>query len=812
MVVISRFLTLLAALSAAAFAQSTLQGLVKDPQGKAITSADVRVFRQDTSASERTTTNGEGRFKFERLPAGTFLLQIEKGGFRTATSTIDLKANHSATNDAVLQVLGVNESVIVTAAGVPQTLDEISKAVSVVSAEELQSRDEYSLSDTLRTVPGLLITNGGGPGQNTNMRIRGLRTDAAAVLVDGLRFRDASTTQGDSSSFFSTLNIVSPDHIEILRGSGSSLYGSNAVAGVVNVVTQQGGGPLHEDFQIEGGGLGLFRTRGTISGGALNDRFKFSAGLMHLNVTRGVDGNDANRSTGGQAFARYDITPKLNLSGRFWGSDDFVMLNISPTTTGIPAANYPTTGIIPSIPLSPANVAVLNAGGTPDYTGVTYIPGRDDPDNRRSSRFYTGAFILQNALTPRFSWQASHQRVHTSRIFENGPAGTGFQPAAPNLSNYIGDIDTVDIHGTARLALWISLIGGYEFERESYFDHQLNNLPSPLTLSERTNISQNSSAGYFATQMSFLQHRLQVSLSGRLQAYQLGRPSFDYVGLASPYSQITLPSPKTAITGDASVAYLLPHTNTKLRGHFGNAYRAPALYERFGAGFSNSPVTGLTVFTPYGDPRLSPDRYNSADGGFDQYFWKDRMRLSATYFYTRVVSITAFDSSGVIQVATDPYLRSSGYINGSGGISRGAEFAVEVRPMKTLTVSGSYTYVNENTDRAISVPGLFKILQVPAHTGSAFASKSWGRRLDTTFYMSRYSSYYTAFFVVNRSRAFEFPGFTKASVVASYKVWQGEHGALRFYVKGDNVFNERYYQTGWLAPQGTAIVGLGYSH
>ena len=812
MIIRSLMILTLTAGSAWCQAGSTLQGSVKDSQGKTVSNADVRLFGQNTTAVVHTTTNDEGRFTMERLSVGKVLLQIEKEGFGTATSTLELKPNDSTTSDFVLQVQGVNESVVVTAAGVPQKLDEISKSISIVSSEEIQNRNEYAISDTLRTVPGLLITNGGGPGQNTSMRIRGLRTDAAAVLVDGLRFRDASTTQGDSSSFLSTLNIVNPDHIEVLRGSGSSLYGTNAVGGVVNIVSQEGGGPLHEDLQIEGGSLGLFRGRGTVSGGALHDRLKFSAGFLHLNIVSGVDGNDANRSTGGQGYLRYDFTPKINVSGRFWGSDDFVQLNISPTTTGIPATNFPATGIIPSIPLSPANVAILNAGGRPDYTGVTYVPGRDDTDNRRDSRFYTAAFVFRQALTARASWQASYQRVHTGRVFENGPGGTGSQPVTSNYSNYIGDIDTADVHGTVMVAPWISVTGGYEFEREGYFDTQLNNLPHPRSISERTSISQTSNAGYFAVQMNFFQHRLQVSLSGRLQAYQLARPSFDYSGVPNPYSLIVIPSPKTAMTGDASVAYLLNRTGTKLRGHFGNAYRAPALYERFGAGFSNSPVTGLTVFTPYGDPRLSPDRYNSLDGGVDQYFWTNRVRLSATYFYTRVVSITAFDSSGVVQVGTDPYGRSSGYINGSGGISRGAELSVEARPIKTLSLSGSYTYVNENTDRDLSVAGFFKILQVPAHTASLVATKYWGRRLDTTFYLSRYGGYYTSFFAGTRSRAFQFPGFTKASLVASYKVWEGERSAVRLYVKGDNVFNQRYYQNGWLAAQGTFLIGLGYSH
>lgn len=809
----NRLLALSVALMSAIAAQPgpTLSGQVKDPQGKPVPRADVRLFRQDTTDFARTATNGEGWFSFDRQAAGPVLLQIDKEGFRGSASNIAIKSNTPSVANITLEVAGVSDSVVVTASGTPQKLEEIAKAVSVISAEEMQNRDEYALSDLLRTVPGVVINNAGGPGQLSILRVRGLRTDAAAVLVDGLRFRDSTALQGDSSSFLSALNIIAPDHIEILRGSGSSLYGTNAVGGVVNVVTQEGGGPLHGDLLVEGGSLGMFRTRASASAGALHDRLKLSGGLLHLNITRGVDGNDAYRSTGGQAFLRYDIAPSINISARLWGSDDFVMNNASPSTSGIPSAAFPANGIIPAIPLSPANVAILNSGGRPDYSGATYVPGRDDPDSRRASRFFTGAFTLRQSWTARASWGASYQRVHTNRTYSNGPGGPGFQPAASNYSNYAGDIDTASLHAAMLVTPWMSLTGGYEFEREAYAETQRNNLPAPRTLAEKSNIHERSNAGYFAAQLNFLQRRLQVSLSGRMQAYNLLTPSFDYSGTANPYARVELLSPKTALTGDLAVAYMISRTETKLRAHFGNAYRAPSLYERFGAGFSNNPVSGLTTFTPYGDPRLASDRYNSLDGGIDQYLLRNRVRLSATYFYTRIVSLSAFDFSGAIQVATDPFGRSSGYINGAGGISRGAELSAETRPLKSLSVSASYTYVNARSDRDLSVSGFWGALQVPAHTASAVATKSWGHRLDTTFTISHYSSYLSPFFAGVRSRAFEFPGFTRASLVGSYRVWQGERGTVRGYAKVDNLFNERYYQNGWLAARGTVVIGMGYS-
>lgn len=804
------FVLFFAGLTALAQPAAQLQGQLTDEQGKGAGRARIRVFRQGGAAAATAVSNDAGRFEIERLIPGPAVVQIDKDGFRSLTRPIELAPGRN-TLDAVLEVAGVAQSISVTATGAAQTFDEIGKAITTVSGEEIQARNEFSIAEALRTTPGIVISNTGGPGQLTTIRTRGLRPDATAVLVDGLRFRDSTTIQGDASSFVSTLNFTGAERLEIVRGSGSSVYGTNAAGGVVNVITQEGGPPLHGGLLFEGGTLGLFRGRGAIGGGALGNRLRYTGSAQHINVTRGVDGNDANRSTSLQGFARYDFTPSLSLSGRFWGSDDFVQLNISPTTAGIPAANFPASGVIPAVMLSPENVRILNAGGAPDFRGVTLIPGRDDPDSRRASRFATTALILRHTLTPRLNWQASYQRVHTARTFHNGPAGTGFQPAAENYSNYVGDIDTVDARLNAIAASWLTLTAGYEFERENYFDFQNNNLPAPRTVISQTAVKQDANAAFVAAQFALLERRLQISLSGRGQFFRMFRPQFVLTGTANNYDRVPLESPPRALTGDAAIAYLIPGTSTKLRAHAGNAYRAPALYERFGGGFSASPVTGEVLFTPYGDPRLAPDRYNSVDAGVDQYLFQDRLRLSATWYYQRAVSLTAFDSSGGIRPDTDPFGRSLGYINGSGGTSRGFELGVEARPSRKLTLTGSYTYTNANLDRDITVRDFWRVLQAPRHVASFVVMQQWTRRLDTSFEFFRSSGYYSGFFAVNRARAFEFPGFTKADLVGGYRVWANDSQSARVYAMVENVFNQRFYQNGWLAPQAAFRGGLQYA-
>ncbi len=788
--------------------KSGVIGYVKDAQGALVSGTQLRLFRQDTGSSLTAVSDSTGRYRFENVAPGEFVLEAQKDGFRSATINVQLGRDVQQALDIKLQVAGVNQTVVVTAADEAQTLDEVSKSVSNISHEEIINRNDYSISNLLTTVPGVLIRNEGGPGQYTTMSIRGLPASAGAILVDGLRFRDAATTQADATSFFGGLNFVDADHIEVMRGSGSSLYGTNAVGGVVNIVSNQGGGDLHGQLQVEGGNLGLFRGRGSLAGGAFGDKLQYSLGFLHLNVTSGVDGQDANRSTGLQGFARYDFSSKFSLTGRFWGSDDFAMLNNSPTSSGIPYANIPSTVIVPAMPLSPAGVRTLLAGGTPNFGNATYIPDVNDPDDRFSSRFENMALIFRGIVSSTFNWQGYYQLVNTGRTYENDPGGIGYQPEGHDYGTYMGTINTAGVRGMAQITPWLSITGGYEFEHESYFDHQDNNLPEPELVTERTHANQSSNAEFFAAQFGLLNRRLQISLSARAQQFELSSPDFDYSGTTNPYTNISLSVPH-ALTGDASIAYLLPKSNTKLRSHFGNSYRTPALYERFGAGFYNNPADGSVIFTPYGDPRLSPDRYNSLDAGIDQYLFGNRVRVSATAFYIRIAQLIGFNSNGAINPDTDPFGRSSGYINGAGGISRGAEVSVEARPTPTLTFSAAYTYTNADTDQDVSVPGFYRVFDTPKNMVTLVATKDWTKRFLTTLTLFHYSSYFDP--SVGYLQAYEFPGYTKTNLTASYQVWESEKKSVRLYGKVDNLFNRTYYVAGFLAPRATFVAGIGYA-
>lgn len=314
------------------FAQTnnSLSGRVTDPNNSNLAGANVIVVERDNRTRVGTVTDETGNYKFERLAAGEYVLEIEADGFAQVAQVVRIAANANQTVNVELNLAKVAAEVVVTASGTAQSVDEVSKAVTVIGADEIEARDEITIAESLRRTPGVRVRENNGPGSLTTITTRGLRNEDTAILIDGLRFRDAGTTQGDASSFISDLLVVNTDRLEVLRGSGSSLYGSNAIGGVINVLTDQGGGKTRGEVQLEAGGLGLFRGRTRISGGAFADRFRYSAGLAHLNVSRGVDGNNAARNTSGQGFAAFDFTPSISITGRIFTGDAFSQLNSSP--------------------------------------------------------------------------------------------------------------------------------------------------------------------------------------------------------------------------------------------------------------------------------------------------------------------------------------------------------------------------------------------------------------------------------------------------------------------------------------------------
>jgi vitamin B12 transporter len=166
----------------------------------------------------------------------------------------------------------LTEQVVVTATGVATPAGEVASSISVVTREELERRQERSIADALRLVPGLDVRTSGPPGSVSSVFLRGADSDHTLLLVDGVEMNDPS-----SPNRLPFLDHLTPDlveRIEVLRGPQSTLYGSDAIGGVVQVFTEHGEGPPSGGLWTEGGSYATLR--GGLRSSGAGERFDYA--------------------------------------------------------------------------------------------------------------------------------------------------------------------------------------------------------------------------------------------------------------------------------------------------------------------------------------------------------------------------------------------------------------------------------------------------------------------------------------------------------------------------------------------------------
>lgn len=795
----TKFLRLVAPIAflAAPLAADSLTGKVMDPQGAAVPQADVSLFDRNSGNLRKTTSSESGDFNFADIPAGRYLLSAQSNG-SAMTASEEVEVSGSATKELKLDVAAATVRVLVSATSTPVFEQEVTRSIDVVDAKEINQRVEYLVAEALRTVPGVQIqTQVGGVVQ---VRSRGMGNQYTGVLIDGLRFRDTTAITGDASGFMSDLNVTDLSSMEFMRGSGSSLYGTNAIAGSLSLNSNDGGGKMHGAFRVEGGGLGFYRSTLNVAGGVKDNKFVYSGGASHVNVTSGVRGNTPNRNNSGQLFGKYNFTPKLSLSGRVWGADVWQRSVTSPAFPSSLTANFPPgTAPVEAIPLADDQLKLYDQKLPFSPGNATFIPGVANPDGNRKSSFAAAAFILRHQLSANTSWRASYQLVDTRRAFYDGPRGTGsFEPTTNVVSNFNGRTDQLQLRFDTELGGFNRITAGYEFENED----SVNGAQRNQIGGARVDLAgqQRSHSLYGQDQIHLFDNRLQIVLGGRIQKFDLKQPAF--TGNPGPYAGVKVESPEAAITGDISVAYFFTSTNTKLRGHLGNGYRAPSLYERFGSGYFSG------FFSFYGDPRLKSEKSKSYEAGIDQYLFRNKVRASATWFYTDLSELIAFANS----FTGDPFGRTfGGYYNAfGGGISRGAELSAQFTPTRKTSVTTSYTYVNADQRSPSYAPANFyKVFNVAPHIFSITATQWITNRLNATVDYYFLGSQYQAPFGANR--LMQFGGPKKADLVVNYNLPLNDVRSMDFYFKIENFGNVRYTDGGFLAPQAWGIGGIKFN-
>jgi vitamin B12 transporter len=205
------------------------------------------------------------------------------------------------------------DSVIVTATRTAEPADAALASVSVITRADIDRLQPHSVAELLAGLPGVSIANSGGLGKTTSVFLRGTESDQLLVLIDGIRVGSATT----GTAAFEQIPVDQIERIEIVRGPRSSLYGSGAIGGVIQIFTRKGDGTLTPSLSLSGGTYDTWRGQADLTGGDAHAWYSVSlAGLY-------TAGFAACRGAGAPIFAGCFVTEAPDKDG-YWNTSGSV--------------------------------------------------------------------------------------------------------------------------------------------------------------------------------------------------------------------------------------------------------------------------------------------------------------------------------------------------------------------------------------------------------------------------------------------------------------------------------------------------------
>ncbi|MEN3748188.1 TonB-dependent receptor [Sphingomonas sp. HF-S3] len=265
-----------------------------------------------------------------------------KSLFRLAVSVSALAAASGAlaqqapAPDAAAPAASTEDSgeIIVTATRAPVAIDQVPASVTVLDKAAIDRSQDIGVTELLLRTPGITMSRNGGYGTSTSLRIRGAESDQTVVVIDGVKLNDPASTGGGYN--FANLLTGDASRIEILRGPQSTLWGSQAIGGVVNIVTAMPEAPIEGSFDLEAGSRATVSARAAIGGrtGPLSWRLggqSFTTdGISAIAPTFG--GHETDGYTNRSATGRAELELATNLSVELRGYYSSGRVNIDSTS------------------------------------------------------------------------------------------------------------------------------------------------------------------------------------------------------------------------------------------------------------------------------------------------------------------------------------------------------------------------------------------------------------------------------------------------------------------------------------------------
>ncbi len=244
-----------------------LRGRVFDPSGLPVAHAQIAARSILSGAAFNTESAQDGTFELTNLPAGAYFLTASSDSLSLSPQRIEIAAGQELNvGDLHLSITAAQQQIVVSASRVEETQDEAPTKVLSISSQEIQHTGYERVGDVLSEVPGVVTrAQSFGVGITGGEQIDGIDSKETAVLIDGLPVAGArGITEGYID--LNQQDVGRLDHVEVVKGAASALYGTDALGGVINLVTREPSAPLNIDATMSGGSLSQFDTRLGIGG------------------------------------------------------------------------------------------------------------------------------------------------------------------------------------------------------------------------------------------------------------------------------------------------------------------------------------------------------------------------------------------------------------------------------------------------------------------------------------------------------------------------------------------------------------------
>ncbi|MBQ7248563.1 MAG: TonB-dependent receptor [Deltaproteobacteria bacterium] len=416
------------------------------------------------------------------------------------------------------------EPVVVTATRMETPLQEVIGSCTVITAEEIAAKQYRTVQEALKSVPGLDVVRAGALGQQTSVFLRGGNSEHVLVLIDGVVANDPSMPGRNFD--FAHLTTDNVERIEVMRGPQSVLYGSDAMTGVIQIITRKGQGGPRAHVALEGGSFRTLRESAAVSGSKKRVNYALAVSRTDSDGISAAAKKDGNHEHDG--YQNTAVSLRLGVQPTEKSYIDFI-------------GRYQDT-----------RTEMDNFGG----------PLGDDPNSLANAHFLHlrlqgGLRLWDDRLDTRLAASLADYR----RKYDNDTDAS--HPGDSSYSTYDSSLYKFEWQNDLRLAEWNTLSLGAEYQEEEmnsrYTSESVYYGMSYVSSERFPEKSRSLSSVYLQEQLQW-QKRYFITLGARLDEHE------DFGSKA---------------TWKAAAAYIVPVTESKLSVSYGTAFKAPSLYQLY---------------------------------------------------------------------------------------------------------------------------------------------------------------------------------------------------------------------------------------